>query len=43
MKAYTVVGPMNFQPSFFKSFDKASDSAEVEAVCGSASCFMSGS
>lgn len=29
-----VVGPTNFQPSFFRSFERAMDSAEVDAVCG---------
>jgi len=42
MKAYMVVGPTNFQPSFFRSFDRAVASADVDAVCGGASGAGSG-
>jgi hypothetical protein len=31
MKAWTVVGPTNFQPRFLRSFDIAIDAGEVEA------------
>jgi hypothetical protein len=34
MKANTVVGPTKLQPCFFRSFERASDSAEVEMLCG---------
>jgi hypothetical protein len=43
MKAYNVVGPTKFQPSFFRSFERAVASAEVETVCGFARRFGSGS
>jgi hypothetical protein len=43
MKACTVVGPTNFQPSFFKSLERAVAAAEVDTVWGLASCFESGS
>jgi hypothetical protein len=43
MKAYTVVGPTNFQPSLLRSFDRATDSAEVDAICGFAGRDASGS
>ncbi|MCW0449222.1 hypothetical protein NB706_002056 [Xanthomonas sacchari] len=33
MKAYTVVGPTNFQPRAFSAFDNATDSGEVARVC----------
>ena len=33
-----MAGPRNFQPSFFRSFDRAIDSAEVDAVCHLATC-----
>ena len=32
MNAYTVVGPTNFQPSFLRSFESATDSADVETA-----------
>ncbi len=34
MKAWTVVGPTNFQPRFFRSFDIAIDAGDVEARRG---------
>ena len=43
MKAKTVVGPTNFQPRFFKSFDKATDVGDVDIVCGVAISVGSGS
>ena len=36
MKAYTVVGPTNDQPRFFKSFDNANDSGDVAIVSNAA-------
>jgi hypothetical protein len=38
-----VVGPTNFQPSFFSSFERAISASEVDTVCGFASHFGSGS
>jgi hypothetical protein len=32
MNEYTVVGPTNFQPRFFKSFDNAVADSEIEAT-----------
>jgi hypothetical protein len=36
MKAYTVVGPTNFQPSFFSSLESATEVTKVDADCGAA-------
>jgi hypothetical protein len=42
-KASTVVGPTNFQPSFFRSLERAVAAGEVVTLCGFSSCFGSGS
>ena len=34
MNAWTVVGPTNFQPLFFNSFESATDSGDVDTACG---------
>ena len=43
MNANTVVGPTNFQPRFFRSFDSAIEVGEVDIVCGSLTSSGAGS
>ena len=42
MNAYIVVGPTKDQPRFFRSFDNATDSAEVTKVDTSATVGATG-